>query len=208
MKKLIYIPIVHNKADLGSLGSQLSLEGERKYGVSAWQHHLQQVEKSWDNIEIELFKTLKKTSFDRIKIFQDGLPVAGDVGIKIVKDSAENGSKNYLIVDRLLNRGAKLEVAENKEFLLKEYYLLSEINKAETPEKQLEAYLAYQKTSRELIDSRDHFIANQINASLKNGDTGIAFFGASHSIIDKLKKDIKIIVFQMFTDNISLNLVG
>ena len=66
MKKLIYIPIVHNRADLGSLGSQLSLEGERKYGASAWQHHLEEVDRSWDEIEIAIFKQLKKSSFDKI----------------------------------------------------------------------------------------------------------------------------------------------
>ncbi|MDP3002598.1 MAG: hypothetical protein Q8N38_05690, partial [Bacteroidales bacterium] len=88
MKRLLYIPIVHNQTDLGSLGSQLSLEGERKYGVSLWQNHLELVDKSWDEIEIEISKQLKKISFDKIKIYQDGLPVADDIGIKIVKDTA------------------------------------------------------------------------------------------------------------------------
>ncbi len=207
MKKLIYIPIVHNKADLGSLGAQLSIEGEHKYGTAAWQNHLEQVERSWDDIEIEIFKLLKKTSFSRIKIYQDGLPVVGDIGIKIVKDAAGNGSKNYLIIERLLSFGAKLEIAENKEFLLQEYYLLNDINKAETPEKQLESYLAYQKISRELLVSRDTFIAKQINATLDDKETGIAFFGAAHTIIDKLDKNIKVIVIQMFKDDISLSLI-
>ena len=207
MKKLIYIPIVHNKADLGSLGSQLSLEGERKYGVSLWQNHLEQVDKSWDEIEIEISKRLKKISFARIKIYQDGLPVINDIGIKIVKESAEKGSKNYSIIDRLLTRGAKLEIAENKDFLLQEYYLLSDISKAETPEKQLESYIAYQNKSQELLNNRDHYIANQINITLNNGEMGIAFFGAAHSILDKLNKEIKIVVIQMFKDDISLNLL-
>ena len=95
MKKLIYIPIVHNKADLGSLGSQLSLEGERKYGAIAWQNHLEQVDRSWDEIEIEISQLVKRRSFKKIKIYQDGLPIAGDIGAKIIKDTAEKGSKNY-----------------------------------------------------------------------------------------------------------------
>jgi hypothetical protein len=207
MKKLIYIPIVHNKADLGSLGSQLSLEGERKYGISLWQNHLEQVDKSWDEIEIEISKQLKKISFDKIKIYQDGLPVADGIGIKIVKDTAKKGSKNYNIIDNLLTRGAKLEIAENKEFLFKEYYLLSDISKAETHEKQLVAYLTYQELSQELLNDRDNYIANQINVTLNDGEIGIAFFGAAHSIIDKLNKDINVIVIQMFKDDISLNLI-
>lgn len=207
MKKILYIPIVHNQADLGSLGSQLSLEGERKYGVSLWQNHLEQVDKSWDEIEIEISKQLKKISFDKIKIYQDGLPVADDIGIKIVKDTAKKGSKNYNIIDNLLTHGAKLEIAENKEFLLKEYYLLSDISKAETHEKQLETYLTYQKLSQELLNNRDNYIANQINVTLNDGEIGVAFFGAAHSIIVKLNKDIKVVVIQMFKDEISLNLI-
>jgi hypothetical protein len=207
MKKLIYIPIVHNKADLGSLGSQLSVEGERKYGASAWQDHMAEVEKSWDKIELEIFKHLRRTPFKKIKIYQDGLPVAGETGVKIVQDAAGNGSKNYSIINRLLAKGANLEIAENKELLLKEYYLLSDINKAETPEKQLESYLAYQKVSGGLLIDRDNFVAKQINETLNTGETGIAFFGASHAIVDKLNNDIKVIVIQMFNDNISLNLI-
>jgi hypothetical protein len=208
MKKLLYIPIIHNKADLGSLGSQLSLEGEGKYGVSRWQNHLEQVDKSWDEIEVEILKLLKKKSFDRIKIYQDGLPVVGEIGLKIVKDAAEKGSKNFAIIERLLTRGAKLEIAENKEFLLEEYYLLSDIGKAETPEKQLESYLKYQKMSPELLNNRDLYIAAQINRSLNKGEIGIAFFGAAHSILAKLNKDIKTTVVQMFKDDISLKLMN
>jgi len=207
MKKLLYIPIVHNKADLGSLSSHLSLEGERKYGVSLWQNHLEQVDKSWDEIEIEISERLTKKSFKKVKIYQDGLPVVDEIGIKIVKDAAKNGSKNYLIIDSLLSRGAKLEIAENKELLIKEYHLLSDISKAETPEKQLEAYLTYQKMSLELLNNRDNYIANQINVTLKDGETGIAFFGAAHEITDKLNKDLKVVVIQKFKDEISLNLI-
>ena len=207
MKKLIYIPIVHNKADLGSLGSQLSLEGERKYGAAAWHDHLEKVDRSWDEIETEIFRQLKKKAFDKVKIFQDGLPVAGETGMKIVRDTAGNGSKNYMIIDKLLTRGATLELAENKDFLLREYYLLLDIHKAETPEKQVERYLEYQKVSRELLDSRDHFVAEQINRTLSDGETGVAFFGAAHSILDKLDSKIKVTVIQLFTDEISLNLI-
>ena len=207
MKRLIYIPIVHNKADLGSLGGRLSLEGERKYGTSAWHEHLEKVDRSWDEIETEIFRQLKNKAFDKVKIFQDGLPVAGETGMKIVRDTAGNGSKNYMIIDKLLARGARLEIAENKDFLLREYYLLLDINKAETPEKQLELYLEYQKVSRELLDSRDHFVAAQINLTLLNGETGIAFFGAAHSILDKLDSTIKVVVIQLFKDDISLNLI-
>jgi hypothetical protein len=57
------------------------------------------------------------------------------------------------------------------------------------------------------LNSRDNFIANQINISLNESEIGIAFFGAAHSIIDKLNTDINVVVIQMFNDDISLNLI-
>jgi len=207
MKRLLYIPIVHNQTDLGSLGHTLSLEGGKIYGTSIWQDHLEQVNKSWNKIESEISKRVKKISPDKIKIYQDGLPVVDEIGINIVKDAAKKGSINYNIIDNLLTQGAKLEIAENKEFLFKEYYLLSDITKTETPENILKAYLIYQNISQELLNDRDNYIANQINVTLNDGEIGIAFFGAAHSIINKLNKDIKVVVIQMFTDAISLNLI-
>ncbi len=204
MKKLYYIPIVHNQTDLGSFGSDLSMVGERKYGTYLWRNHLKEVDKSWERIRIEIDKRLKNVSFEKIKIYQDGLPAVGDIGIKIVKEVAEKGSKNYKIIDKLLKKGAKIETAESKDFLCKEYYLLSGISRAE---KQSEAYAKYKKVSKELLIERDTFIANQINVTLNGGETGIAFFGAAHSIIDKINKDIDIVVIQMFKDDISLNLM-
>ena len=69
------------------------------------------------------------------------------------------------------------------------------------------AYLMYQDASKELLDDRDNHIAFQINTTLNDDEIGIAFFGAAHSITDKLNKDIDIDVIQMFTDEISLNLL-
>ncbi len=208
MKKVIYIPIIHNKADLGSLGSQLSVEGERKYGATSWQNHLEEVDKSWDEIGIEIIRQLENVPWDTIKIYQDGLPVTGEIGIKIVKDAASQGSKNYAIIDKLLAQGARLETAEDKELLFQEYYLLSDISKAPTYEQQIEAYLKYQRESLEILNKRDAFIANQINASLNDGETGIAFFGAAHSVLEKLNNDIDVIAIRMFNDEISLNLIN
>lgn len=206
MKTLLYIPIVHNQADLGSLGSQLSAEGESKYGTSRWQNHLEQVDRSWEEIEKEIYARLEYIPYEKIRIYQDGLPIAGEIGIKIVKDAAEKGSKNYQIVESLFSKGALLEIAENKELLLKEYSMLSEISKADTTEKQVEAYINYQNVSQELLNSRDNYISNQINQTLKDDETGIAFFGAAHSVINKLDKDIHIVPLEMFKDVISLNL--
>ena len=207
MKKLIYIPIIHNQADLGSVSTQLSLEGEKKYGIGSWKNHLEMVDKSWENTESEISELILNVPYNEIRIYQDGLPVTGEIGLKIVKETAANGSKNYAIIDNLVNKGAILETAENKELLLKEYSLLSNISKAESPESILKAYLIYEEMANELLQDRDKHIAYQINTTLNSGETGIAFFGAAHSIIDKLQKEIEVVVLQMFKDPISLNLM-
>ena len=205
MKRLLFIPIVHNQTDLGSLGKTLSDEGSKMYGTAAWQEHLEQVDHAWHKIQSEISKRVNKVSPGKVKIYQDGLPVADETGIKIVKDTAQKGSINYIIIDNLISTGARLEPAENKELLLKEYYLLADISKADTPEGSFKALQAYEEMSGKLLNDRDSHIASRINATLKDGEMGIAFFGAAHSITNKLNKDIKVIVIQMFKDEISVN---
>ena len=206
MRTLLYIPIVHNQADLGTSGSQLSLEGEKKYGAEVWRNHIKQVDDSWKKLELYILERVNKISADKIRIYQDGLPAVGEIGIKIIKDVASKGSVNYSIIDSLITQGSNIELAEDKQLLLEEYNLLSNIINAESPESKLKAYVFFQNKSEELLNSRDNYIANKINLTLDDGETGIAFFGAIHSIVDKLNKDIEVITIQIFNDDISLKL--
>ncbi len=208
MRKLLYIPVVHNQADLGSLEARLSLEGKRKYGQAAWQDHLAQVQISWNRIENEIKQQFNNTPADKARIYQDGLLKAGEIGLKIVKEVARLGSKNYQILEDLLRQGAQLEEAESKELLLQEYGYLSRLSKATTPTEQLKVYLEYRKVAQELLNKRDAYIANRINLTLKKDELGIAFFGSKHSIADRLDEDITITIIQEFKDKISADLVN
>jgi hypothetical protein len=196
VRKLYYVSIVHNQADLGTIGKELSIEGEKKYGSDLWKKHLIEIDKAWDKIEVKLLK-IKKIN----KIYQDGLPIIDDIGLKIIKDVAEKGSKNYQIIEKLIDRGAKLEQAESRELLLKEYNFILDMIKSEVKEEKIKSSILYHS---ELLNDRDIFIANQINKTLDG--IGVAFFGATHSIIDKLDKDIKIVEINFFNDKISINL--
>ena len=62
MKRLLYIPIVHNQSDMGSLGNTLSKEGGGKYGSAVWQDHIEQVDQSWYKIETEITNRIIKIS--------------------------------------------------------------------------------------------------------------------------------------------------
>lgn len=208
MRKLLYIPIVHNQADLGSFETRLSLEGGRKYGQAAWQDHLAQVQISWNRIENQIKQQFNSIPVDKIRIYQDGLPEAGEIGLKIVKEVARLGSKNYQILEDLLRQGAQLEEAESKELLLQEYEHLSRLTKATTPAEQLKVYLVYQKVAQELLNKRDAYIANRINITLKKDELGIAFFGSKHSIVDRLDEDITITIIQEVKDKISADLMN
>lgn len=209
MRQLLYFPIIHNQADLGSLKESLSAEGERKYGKAEWESHLKQVQKSWDKIEkfIEEYANTNSISPNKVRLYQDGLPAAGEIGLKIVKDVARQGSRNYQILEDLIARGASLEEAESKELLLEEYSYISRILKAETSTERLKHSILYQDVAQELLDKRDDYIARKINEALKEDELGILFLGGKHSISDRLDKDITVRVIQEFNDKISTDLI-
>jgi len=208
MRKLLYIPVIHDQADMGSLETRLSMEGEKKYGQAAWQNHLAQVQTSWDRIENEIKQQLNSTPANKMRIYQDGLPKAGEIGLKIIKEIAKRGSKNYQILEELSRQGAQLEEAESKELLLQEYEYLSILSKATTLTEQLHAYIEFQEVAQELLNKRDAYIANRINITLKKDELGIAFFGGKHYIINRLDKDITINTIQEFKDKISADLIN
>lgn len=207
MRKLIYIPIVHNLADMGSAGAELSLQGEKKYGKEKWNEHLISVDKSWDDINLIIHNKLN-LRYDNVKIYQDGLLVVDEIGLKIIEDVASKGSINYQIIYYLISLGCKLEQAESKELLIDEYHLTKNILESNTPMNKLKANVIYQILADKLLNDRDEHIANQINITLKDDEIGIAFFGAVHSIIDKLNSDIIVDIIQLFKDEISLNLTS
>jgi hypothetical protein len=210
MRRLLYFLIIHNQADLGSLKESLSAEGERKYGKAEWENHLKQVEKSWNKIEKTIKQHLDDGSihFNKIRLYQDGLPIAGETGLKVVKDVAKQGSRNYQILEDLIEHGSSLEEAESKELLLGEYEYISRILKAETSTERLKHSILYQDVAQELLDKRDAYIANRINKTLKENELGILFLGGKHSIIDRLDKDINIRLIKEFKDKISTELMN
>ena len=200
MKKLLYFPVIHNQTDLGSLGSELSAEGEKKYGSTNWETHLQDVENSWDRVEAEIFRLLGEMTYNKIKIYQDGLPVDGEIGLKIIQELVSKGSKNYKIIDKLISNGAQIVTAENRDILIQEYNLVKDIINSTTEENQIKAQLIYKEMANEILDKRDNHIAKTINATLEEDEIGIAFFGAMHSVVDKLNEDITVTKLDMFFD--------
>lgn len=189
MRKLIYVPIIHVSADLGDIASEVNKRGRILIGDMDWNKHKEVILGFWASID-RYFDSLDVKNF---KIYQDGLVADGEVGMKIVSDSAKRGSKNYEIVSRLIRRGAQLVKTESFPAVKQEYDYLLKITKAKSYVKRIIAALNYRFHKKLLLKNRDNYIARTIDSTLGQGETGILFLGAHHEIIPKLPENIEIL---------------
>ena len=68
MRKLIYVPIIHMSADLGSIAKQVDKRGIAGFGEEFWKKHRETISGFWDSI-VNYFSSLEVENF---KIYQDG----------------------------------------------------------------------------------------------------------------------------------------
>jgi hypothetical protein len=188
MRTLLYVPIIHTSADLGSLTEDVIKRGITDLGEGVWKEHIRTVDGFWDAIS----RYFDSIDVSGIKIYQDGMITEGEVGQKIVEEGMKAGSKNYELVSRLLKRGANLVKTEDFALVKRERDYLVQLTKARTRIGKLIAYLKYRLIKNGLLRKRDEFIANRINGTLNQGETGIIFIGAYHEIIPKLAEDIQV----------------
>jgi len=188
VRKLIYVPIIHTEADMGSVAAAIEKQSSAYIGSERWIKHKEIVTKFWENVAA-YFATFDAAN---LKIFQDGLPADGELGMKIVLKAANQGSVNYRIILDLLNRGAKLCQTEDPGLLKKEYEQLNPSVLFETyPKKQFSR--PQDKSHRErLMIERDKFVARSIDASLNEGETGVLFMGSFHDVLKYLPSGIEV----------------
>ncbi|GFO97515.1 hypothetical protein ig2599ANME_1719 [groundwater metagenome] len=190
MRRLILIKIIHTSADMGSMGEGFVKEGMAKIGREKWLENQRKIEKFWDDLEKEIDDL--DLDYSRTKIYQDGLPCGGELGLRIVRETADKGSKNYQIVSKLIERGATVEATESPDLLRKEYEHIKALITAMTPEEKADAARRYDQIKDELLQERDAYIAKAIDISLKDNETGVLFIGAVHNVIPRLAKDIEV----------------
>ena len=106
MRTLIYVPIIHSSADMGSLASELKRQNVSASGENKWQKHTDTVNGYWDAIEY-YFENID-INIKGIKIYQDGMFADGEIAKKIIDEGIRSGSKNSGIVSKLIGRGAIL----------------------------------------------------------------------------------------------------
>ncbi|MCX5892512.1 MAG: hypothetical protein NTW80_05975, partial [Deltaproteobacteria bacterium] len=97
-RRLIYLPILHTQADMGALKDSVARAGLEKLGRVGLSRKLAAIEQVWEDIEACLDGL--DLSFDRVRLYQDGLPLCGREA-EIVTDLAQAGSRNHQLLLRL-----------------------------------------------------------------------------------------------------------
>ena len=176
-RKLLIVPILHTKEDMGSLGNHLPLASGYTAMVSNFWQEVTEKVKQYINGETCL------------KIYQDGLP---DTEEKLVeKILKEVQSPNYELLRFLKEKGVKVLGTEDSELLKREYKFITQILEAQDEIKKSKLKQAYENQAGELLAKRDTYIANRIDNTLSSGELGILFIGAAHDIKEKIPVDIQ-----------------
>ncbi len=178
--------MIHTSADLGSVATELDKRGIKLCGEKRWNKHKETIDGFWDLVS-EYTNSLDARN---LKIYQDGLMADGEMGMKIIEESAKKGSKNYEIVFNLVKRGAKIVKTEDISLLKKEFNYIIGMTKEKSFIKRFISALKYRMKKKKLLLERDKFIARVIDDTLIDGEVGILFLGAYHNVLDKLPEDI------------------
>lgn len=188
MRKLLYVPVIHVDPDLGSIASTIDKRSAEICGRQRWDQHKQAVMAFWDAID----SYFKKPNARNLKIYQDGLMADGELGQKIIEEGAKNGSRNYQIVLDLMRRGGEIRKTEDVALLKEEYKRILKLAQTRSVWERIMAYIGYRLHRDRLMEERDKFIAQTINETLKEGETGVLFIGAFHDVTPYLAEDIHI----------------
>jgi hypothetical protein len=189
MRRLYVIPIIHMSADMGSIAPILDNKATTKLTPELWQRHKEIVSTFWDSIG----RFLDLLDVNGFKVYQDGLVADGAEALKIVREGAIQGSKNYEIIGRLLEKGAVLVKTESLSLVKQEYHYITKITRSKSSRERKVAALRYKLAQGKLLKQRDEFIAGRISETLAEGETGILFIGAYHDVVPELAYDIKVV---------------
>lgn len=187
MRKLLYIPILHSEADLGSLGAAITQQSISLSGEKGWAKHGEVVTRFWQQISSYMLSLDPMT----LRIYQDGMAAEGEQGLRIIREAAQRGSPNHSLLLNLVQRGAILRKTEEPALLLKELENILKAIGLNTGNKvNLSPGRSYRNRRNWLMRERDKFIARTINETLVVGERGVLFLGAFHDVRPYLNSDI------------------
>jgi len=175
---------------MGALNEPIQRLKVKQFGKTTWQRNLELVNQFWT--EIEQATEHLALPYERLRLYQDGLPVCGREA-EIVTDLAQAGSRNHQLLLKLKQKGAVLMGTESAELLVEEYQLAKQIL-AEEMSRGAARQAAQGKTLQDsLLQRRDQFIGGCISQTLLTGETGLLFVGMLHSVEPWLEKDIQVL---------------
>lgn len=188
-RKLIYVPIIHTQADMGALRDTVQRLKTRRLGRKGLERNLNLIDGLWTEIE----KTIDRLplSYEKVRLYQDGLPVCGRE-VEIVCDLARAGTRNHQLLLRLKERGATIMGTESSELLLEEYELIKGLLASGEPVGTKSIAARQKGLSDSLLKRRDMYIAHRINETLRANETGILFIGMLHRLTQWLAKDVRV----------------
>ncbi len=186
-RKLVYIPIVHTLADMGTLGAAVRGMKLSALGRQGLTHRAAVVEKMWAQIESVVAKL--PVTAGSMRVYQDGLPVCGHE-LEIVSELASAGNRNHGLLLELQERGATLMGTESPELLVEEYQLAAAAFAAGAA---APTGIRQRQLRDALLEKRDRYIAARINGTLGAGERGILFMGMLHQVTRYLDSDIDVV---------------
>jgi hypothetical protein len=175
MARLIYVPVLHSTAEMGSAASAYKAAFIARYGEARWASRTAEFDAIWGAVA-DAIQALE-LNFTHVKLYQDSLPVCGRES-ELVSSLAAVGSQNHQLLESLMHRGATLVGTESPTLLLDEYKLMQSQDRTDAK-------------AAALLEARDRFIAKQIDSTLDDGDVGILFMGALHKVAQFLPERIK-----------------
>ncbi len=192
---LVYVPIIHTQADMGALGNSIRRQLVKTFGEQWLETNISTVDRVWD--EIEAAVATLDLDWEKVRIYQDGLPACGQE-LHIVKELAAAGSRNHRLLLELARRGAAIMGTESGDLLVEEYNRVRALLGTSRPgSRDVDA----NSLGLQLIERRDRFIVDQIDATLRDDEIGILFLGMLHSVARFLPKDIKMLSLPPFGGN-------
>jgi hypothetical protein len=202
MRRLMILPIVHSRSDLGSLQFVADQAKVAALGISSADAVARSIDEFWSAVRQAIADM--RLDYSRVVIYQDGLPVVANVSLqiekRIVEDLARGGSPNHQLVQWMIDQGAILVGTESPELLVQEYNAVRRslaqgfrsINGTATDASSADGTSEAAAAASTLLRQRDEFIARRIDQTLGNAQRGLLFLGMLHEIEPFLPSDIEV----------------
>lgn len=174
MARLIYVPVLHGSAEMGSAAEAYRAAFLARFGEEKWRERRRRMDAIWRAIEA----AIARLGFEpeTLKLYQDSLPVCGREDA-LVRELAQKGSRNHRLLLKLVEAGARLMGTESPALLSEEYRLMGSRDA---------------ERAAALLDRRDRFIAERIATTLGEAESGLLFIGALHEVARFLPQTVAV----------------